>query len=208
MNQTSKFVDLAFPLTGSSVPLDHGYPLFGALSRHLPWLRDKKDWAVHPIAGRRDGPGVLALTPASHVKLRQPVEDVAAALVLMGCSLEVDGHRVSLGAPRVWPLVPAASLRSRFVTIKGFEEEETFRDAVRRQIASVPELEQDPERIDLAIGPRRVAQIKGAKIVGFAVVLGGLDANASIALQRIGLGGRRHMGAGVLVPPPRRIVND
>jgi len=197
-------VDLAFPAPTGSLPLDHGYPLFGAISRAVPRAHDASQWGIHPVRGRRAGPGELLLDNSSLVKLRIPVSAIADFLPLAGKTLEVGARTLRLGVPRIYPLVPSTVLRARFVTVRGFfEEVGAFEAALRRQLASI-ELEQDPERIGVAIGDRRVMRIKDKTIVGFTVMLEGLDTSASLAVQVSGLGGRRHMGAGMFVPPGRR----
>jgi CRISPR-associated protein Cas6 len=138
------------------------------------------------------------------VKVRAPVDDVGALLPLAGKALDLAGHKIRLGVPRVLPLIPAASLKARVVTIKGFTEDDTLSDALRRKLAILPDLGQDPERVEIAVGKRRVMRVGSQTIVGFAVALGGLEAQASIVIQAYGLGGRRHMGAGVFVPGGRR----
>ncbi len=199
------YVDLAFPARGRLVPLDHGYSLFSSLSRALPELHAQRDWGVHPILGQRTEAGVLALTPKSHVKLRVPNSVIATVLPLTDQTIEVGGQRIRLEPPRIFPLIPSVSLRARFVTIKGACEPEPFLHSLRRQLANIPDLGQDPERIEVAVGPRRVMRIKDKVVVGFAVALGHLEASASLATQSAGLGGRRRMGAGLFVPPPRRV---
>lgn len=201
---TGHFIDLAFPARGGIVPLDHGYALFGALCRVLPSLHEEATWGVHPIRGTRMGPGELALDSSSRVKLRMPAVDIARALALAGAGIELGGASIVLGAPQVFVLEPHTVLRSRFVTIKGFMgTPEEFAAAARRQLAKI-DLRQDPERIDVTIGPRRIVRISEKTIVGFAAMLEGLDPDASLAVQIAGLGGRRHMGCGVFVPPGRR----
>lgn len=208
MNLLTNIVDLAFPLVGASVPLDHGYALFAALSRLMPELRTKDNWGVHPIRGRRLEPGVLGLTASrrerSTLKLRVPADEIGRALTFAGSSLELDGHRIVLGAPTVHALEPSPSLRARFVTVKSFEEPSAFADALRRQMAKIPDLGEDSQRLSLEILDRRVLRVRGTNIPGFRVAVSNLTPPASIALQVHGLGGRRHMGAGIFVPLPRR----
>jgi len=48
------YVDLAFRLTGSKVPVDHGYALYSAISRLLPEIHGAKNIGVHPIWGARE----------------------------------------------------------------------------------------------------------------------------------------------------------
>jgi CRISPR-associated protein Cas6 len=195
------FVDVLFPLKGKSLPLDHGYALFGALSRLLPDLRTRRTWGIHPVFGSRSGPGTLELNERSSLKVRLPAVDIPAVLPLLGAELDVDGHRVVLGPPRIMPLVTAAALHARLVTIKGFHEEPAaFEAALRRQIAALEGLGQPPASVEVAVGSRRVMRAGDHTIVGFAVGLDGLHADASLAIQQKGLGGRRHMGAGLFVP--------
>lgn len=187
------------------MPLDHGYALFSALARALPVAHKASGWGIHPIRGRRGAAegDSLVLDTSSYVKLRMPVGEIGAVLPLAGAAIKIGDARVSLGVPRVHPLVSSSVLRSRLVTIRGFlEEEQAFLGAVRRQLAAIP-LGQDPERIVVRIGRRRVTRIRGKAIVGFALQLEELDPDASLAVQATGVGGRRHMGAGVFVPPGR-----
>lgn len=202
--ESDPVVDVAFPATGGPLPLDHGYVLFGAIARAIPRAHTARNWGVHPVRGRRAGPGELFLDDSSLVKVRMPASDIAGVLPLAGREVEIGGASVRLGVPRIYALVPSPVLRARFVTVRGFFEEPTaFEGALRRQLALL-ELGQDPERVVVVIGERRVMRIKDKTIVGFAVLLEGLEPDASLAVQVGGLGGRRHMGAGMFVPPGRR----
>lgn len=201
-------VDLAFPLLGKTLPLDHGYALFSALCRLDPKLHERPSWGIHPVLGLRAAPHVLALTDRSFLKLRLPAFEIKDALGLAGKTLELDGHRVRLGVPRVFPLEAKGRLRARFVTLKGFFEEPEFLQAARRHIADVVGTVMDPERVEVRLcsrangrgDARRVMRVAGRTIVGFPVEVGGLSEEGSIALQVAGIGGRRHMGAGLFVP--------
>ena len=196
-------VDLAFPVRGAPLPLDHGFALFSALCRVLPALHEQPTWGVHPVLGQRRDRG-LHLLPASRIKLRLPLAEIAVVMPLAQATLDVAGATVSLGFPQVFPLTPAASIRARFVTISGFQDAEPLTLALERQLAELPGLAQAPGTLDITLGRRRICEIHGKRIVGFAVGLTGLHAEASLAVQRHGLGGRRHMGAGIFVPPGRR----
>ncbi|MCG8419801.1 MAG: type I-MYXAN CRISPR-associated protein Cas6/Cmx6 [Proteobacteria bacterium] len=197
-------VDAAFSLRGQTIPMDHGYALFAALSRHLPELHRHEDWLVHPVLGQGHRDGILTLFDRSRVRLRLPSQELGQLLPLVQKTLDIAGHACTLGFPKIYPLRPAPYLQSRLVIIKGCTDSPAqFADAVRRQIARLPGLGQDPERIELQIGPRRILRIKRVTIAGYPVALSGLEADASIAVQSAGLGGRHHMGAGVFVPPRR-----
>lgn len=202
---TQKYVDAAFPARGKAIPVDHGYALFSALSRHLPHLHQRRTWAVHPVFGDYQGRGILTLNRRSMVKLRLPADDLAQILGLGGSSLTVREHAVHLGFPRIYPLETRPHLESRLVAIKGFgDTPDDFARAVARQLTHLDDLGQSAESIDIQVGPRRVLRIKQTPIAGHALALSGLSAQASLTLQCRGLGGRRHMGAGVFVPPGRK----
>lgn len=196
MSTESTFVDVAFPLSGKSLPLDHGYQLFGAVSRLIPRLHQEASWGLHPVHGRRLGPGELQLLKSSLLTIRAPVTEIGTLLPLSGQTLDVAGHSTTVGIPRVYPLRPESSLRSRFVTIKSFVEPDSFVGAVRRQLDALG----ISAAAKIEAGPRRVLRVSNHTIVGFPVDVGGLTGDESTRLQASGVGGRRHMGAGVFLP--------
>lgn len=198
-------IDLAFVVVGRTIPLDHGYALFGALSRVVPALHGDRTIGVHPIRGHQTAPGVLSLTEASRLRLRLPSEQVASYLAIAGTELDLDGHRFRVGIPRAESLVPAARLASRLVTFRNAVDAGRFEDDVRREldtlgIAGEPTLVPSPRAGFEGQPIRRVLQIKGKRVIGYALRVNGLTADESLTLQEAGLGGRRRMGCGVFVP--------
>lgn len=200
---TSK-VDLAFPLRGSQVVRDHGYPLFSALCSVVPQIHGAKWLGVHPIAGTPLGDGWLGIRRGAHLLLRAPAERIPTLLPLAGRSLDVGGMRITLGAPRIQALVPATSLDARIVVLKltgapreadgtldvrGFERR--YVDELARQLAAID------VKGDVELGGRQRIRVAGRRIVGFSVRVRGLTAEGSIRLQEEGLGGKRGMGCGV-----------
>ena len=188
------YVDLAFRLNGSTVPVDHGYALYAALSRILSEIHEAKDVGVHPIRGIYSGNGELQLSDFSRLVLRLPDEEIRSYLKLAGKRLEVDEHTLNVGVPEVRMLLPVASLRARLVTIKGFLNEEEFLEAAKRQ------LEQVDVNGQVSLGARRTFRIKDKQVIGFEMGVTQLTAEESLKLQEQGLGGRRKVGCGVFVP--------
>ncbi len=189
-------LDLEFPVfSTSAISVDHGYHLYAGLSRALDSVHSENGIAVHPIRGRQIGDRMLQIMPWSTVKIRTPQERIGHLVRLAGKSITIGDRHVRLGVPKVQALEAATALRSRLVTIKGFQDAETFAEAVRRQLDAL-ELS---ERVLLTIGKRRTIRIRDKEVVGFEVLLEGLTANESITIQESGLGGRRHMGCGVFV---------
>lgn len=188
--------DVAFPVAGGPVPLDHGYTLFAALSRALgddlhgaPWL------AVHPLAGLPLPNGALALRPGTPaLRLRVDADHIGRCASLAGGTLHLAGADLLVGTSRVFTLRPARALAARLVTIKGFLEAEPFREALRRKLDALS------VRARVEIGRRRTVRVGGDVVVGFQVTLHDLDGPGSLLVQYDGLGGRQRMGCGVFTP--------
>jgi len=192
------YVELQFSFTGNTLPSDHGYGLYGAISRTVPEAHSA-DWlAIETIPGAARGDGVTQLDPQSKLKIRIPQDRVLLMLKLAGKRLEVDGHAIRLGAPQIYLLKPTTTLYARIVTIKGFTEPEPFLDAVCRQLDELGvKGEPIPEE-------RRVVKVGNHTIVGFGMTIHELSDQGSLVLQERGVGGRRRMGCGFFNPISRR----
>lgn len=188
-------VDVGFRVAGPPVPIDHGYPLFGALAPFLGDLHGA-DWlAVHPLAGRPLSGKLLGL--ARHraaLRLRVTTPEIPRALQLAGKSLDLDGRPLLVGTSSVWVLEPAPTLVARMVTIKGFMEEGPFAEAVRRQLEALG------VKAEVDVGRRRIVTVAGDHVIGFQTRLRGLSPDDSLRVEYAGLGGRHHMGCGIFVP--------
>ena len=197
------FIDLAMRVQSNDpLPADHGYLLYSAVSNLLPEMHRENGIAIHPIAGLQIGNRQLKLTDRSRLTIRVPDGQIAPLLKLAGQSLRIGGSAVRVGIPEVRSLIPATALRSRLVIINvahhhgGDITPEVFADSARKQLDA---LEISPETI-LTPGRKRTLCVKQREIVGYEVLLEHLTAEESIRIQESGLGGKRHMGAGVFLP--------
>lgn len=198
-------VDLSFKVRGGTIPLDHGYQLFSAVSRVLPHIHNLPKVGIHPIKGVRIEPRVLNLNDSSKLTLRIDSETIGDYLALAGSEIDLNRHLVSIGVPSIFPLTPSANLAARMVTLKGMTTSDVFLESVKRAMSEL-HVQGNPEFVnhisdDLTPNPvRRVLRIQGRTIVGFALRITGLSAEESLRLQENGLGGRRHMGCGIFIP--------
>jgi len=186
-------VDLLFPAQGGPVPLDHGYLLFSALSARIPELHERRDIGVFNLRGARAGKDTLALDRGT-LRLRCSTEALHLFLPLTGGTLELAGRPVRLGIPTVRALTLPASLSARMVTFKHAMDEASFHAATLKFLAELG-CKGQPH-----VGRRRVINISGKKVVGFALEVSELPPADSLELQEQGLGGRRHMGCGLFLP--------
>jgi len=220
-NQCMNVIDIAFRIHGGTIPVDHGYLVYSALSRILPQLHAPGSesgsasgrLAIHPINGRLAGSRQLKLIPESRLTFRASADSVGALLSLVGKSLDIGGSNLDVHTPELIPLRPAARLYSRLVVIKGYLEPEPFLAAVSKQMelaaiaaeAGLPLRHRTLSREgriqrQQPTPLRRTIQIRDKQVVGYAVAVSGLSADSSLLLQEVGLGGRRHFGCGVFVP--------
>jgi CRISPR-associated protein Cas6 len=199
-----QIVELSYPILGSSLPADNGYPLYSAVSRHLGGhLPDGISLAS--VGGLVASSGRILVSRRSQLRLRTPCETIGLLLGLAGARLNVGGHEILLGVPRVLPLDYSSTLKSRLVAIKGYTVPEIFLEAAERQLrricssgkVSIPTLSQGRRA---GLPQRRVLQIKDRTIVGFGVLVQDLEPEDCTSLLVYGLGGRRHMGCGIFVP--------
>lgn len=205
-------VDVMFPLTAAEVPLDHGYALYGALSRVVPELHGASWLGIHPLGGRPIGEGRLTTNGRAGLRLRLPVERIPAVLPLTGKTLDIAGAKLKAGAPSVHSLVSAASLDARLVVVKltnvpRHDHPELHRPSLDRSAVAARVFD-DLERQLTKIGAHGSISLRGhgrmtvagRTVVGFSVRVSELDADSSLALLTHGLGGKRRMGCGIFRP--------
>ena len=213
MNPT---LDILFRVTGTEVRTDHGYALYGALSRILEteedrWMHGNPHIGLHTLRGARLGNGRQLVGPNARLGLRLPSDLLPRSLKLAGKGLDLDGCKLRVGVSETRTLLPAATLHCRVATTRNGQDPARFDAEIARQVAAlgvrgkvfrVPEGSPGNDGRDPS---RRIVRVKGKRIVGYAVLAAELTAEESILLQERGLGGRRRMGCGIFVPfQPRK----
>jgi CRISPR-associated endonuclease/helicase Cas3 len=198
-------VDLLFPVLGTTLPIDHNYLLYGALSKLVPRFHDPNgNLRFTAINGQRGAPGQLGLFDKSRLRCRLNHDAIADVLPLAGKSLQVGDHRIRLGVPQVAALIPATTLIARIVTFKNADTPEHFLEH-SRQLLKEMNINGEPGIPLIQAGPRQgeprrmIVRIKGKRVIGYALRVEGLTAEESIKLQEEGLGGRARMGCGFFV---------
>lgn len=198
------YVELSFRVMGQTLPADHGYGLYSAIAHLCPGVHEQEGLSILTIPGKPDHQGKIALTRQSRLKIRLPSDSIMLVLPLAGQKLIIGAYEIQLFIPQIAELQPIDKLRSRLVTIKGFQEPEVFLEAAKRQLdalnvqghLSIPlNLDGEPSR--------KTIKIKSYSVVGFALEITNLKDEDSIKLQTLGLGGKHRMGCGIFTPFPR-----
>lgn len=186
-------IELRFTVQGQSVPVDHGFALYGAISKICPLIHTSSDVMVLPIRGRYTKDGLLTLHRNSRLTIRLPSEKIPQFLDLAGKSLSIDGHCLMVGVPSVTPLKPRSVLYSHLVTTKNGNDVARFKTAIHDKMSSLG------IQGKVTIGRRKTFRVHDKQIVGYGLLVSELTAQESIVLQEKGIGGRRKMGCGIFV---------
>ena len=187
-------VDVAFEFSAGSLPPGFEWPLYRALVRAAPWLETTRSAAVHPLRATATEDGGLLLARRTRLVLRLPRERLCAASVFEGALLDLGaGVRATLGSGRLHVLEPAPTVYSPRVAT-GDADEGAFAGAVSRELAALG------IRRPIVCGRRSRVTLPDGDTTAFGVAVHGLGDEASLVLQRAGLGLGRAIGCGVFVP--------
>jgi CRISPR-associated protein Cas6 len=199
-------IEARFPITGDTLPTDHAYLLYSALSHGVPEFHaNEGGMRFSPINGESHKQGLIRVFSKSRLRVRFDADRIATVLPLAGQKLKVGEHAIRLGAPTVVSLEAASILTAPFVTFKNSDTPERFMEVAREKlnalnVAAEPGIPLAEKGARAGEPRRRIVHIKGMKIVGYPLVVQGLTADESIRLQEQGLGGRTRIGCGFFVP--------
>jgi len=209
LTEDSPYIDLVFPLTGQTLPLDNGYIVYSALSRICPAIHQLENISIHPIAGIPEPSKQLRLTQRSNLQIRLPVDLIPCIYEsLAGQTFSIGQNQFQLGIPEYNPLHPFPDLYSRLVIIKRFQEPQRFLEAAKRQlerlgiqgtIALTTRTNGQPQCRQLTLENKT----GNFAVRGFGIQVTDLSTEDSITLQKYGMGGKKKMMCGVFVPSRR-----
>ena len=197
----SPYIELAFPIIGKNLPIDHGYELYSALAHKRSQIHDWQDTSIRTISGKLDRSqrNEIQLTDHSKLLIRLPADKVPFIYSFSGKSFTIGKHKIRLGIPEMDFLQPKSKLRSHIVVIRNYQEPDPFLKSARRQLEEL-NIQADIKLITKQDGTPKRKTIKVKQtLVGFGVEVTNLTDEDSIILQEKGLGGKQKMGCGVFV---------
>ena len=191
VEEAQEMIDMVFDLNGSFVPEDYPFTLRLEIARNLPWLKDEESVGILPLRGSISGENTL-LSKRTKLILRVPVERADQTGVLSGQQLNVGKSVLVVGKGKERPLQPAVTLHSYLV------------ESDLDEIEFVADMKQKLQLMNISCNLicDRFRNIKGAdqSLRGFGLVLHDLKPQASIEIQRSGLGAARQLGCGIFIP--------
>ncbi len=193
---TPQRVDLQFDLAGATIPADSAQPLLDALRPLLPWLAEDAGTGIHHLKGAESNSGDASLHINRRTKLflRVPRTRIEAAQALVGRTLDLAGHALTVGPFKARPFSPFTSLYAHFVDT-GSDTEEQFVQDIMRELVERFEL-----RCGFICGRRQTLQSAGGPLTGHSLMLHDLPAHKSLQLQDTGMGRNRLLGCGIFIP--------
>ena len=199
---TKSYWEIRYPLVGKSLPADHGHRLYGAMSRIVPEVHESNSWRMATVGGTLTGRGEIMLTEYSRLRIRAGWEQIPLFLRLVQKLLKVGKHSLVLEPPEIHPICPSKILKARLVVIKGFKEPEPFIGAVKYHLQKlgIENCEAYVPTNASGESDRKIIKVHQHKVVGFGVVVTGLNVLNSISLQVNGCGGKGKMGCGFFSP--------
>jgi len=189
----AQVVDVAFELSGERLPRSYRAALWQALVDRLSWLVQEPGVGVHPIRTPLTEQPELLVPRRARLTLRVPTGRVESVRALTGASLVIEGHPLRLGPAHVRPIEAFATIKAAFVVSDAPDEAGLHEDVARMLAACGMPLR-------FICGRRLSLPAGDAVLTGSSVVLHDLRAAQSVAMQRLGLGGLRHLGCGLFVP--------
>jgi CRISPR-associated protein Cas6 len=193
----SKLVDLAFALQGRSLPRHHRQALAQAVLQRLPWLADEPQAGLHRLNLPAGGTEAL-LSNRSRLVLRLPRKRVEQAQALAGAELPLGPHRLRVQGPgQVRELLPYGTLYAHLVAAE--------REA---ELDFLADVDQALQRLGIAgrrmCGRQQLMTEAQAEaqptLVGYSLMLDGLQPAHAQQLMEHGLGPYRLWGCGLFVP--------
>ena len=214
------FVELSFGVIAKTLPADHGYRLYSAISKQYPQLHDLAGLAFNTIPGKPNYKGEIELTENSRFLVRCPSDAIMTVLPIAGAKVGLGKYNLRLRTPEIRQLRAVSDLKARLVTIKHpsgrFDNitPDWFLDACDRQLKAlginasvgIPMNDKDePTRKAMKIKRKENDRLKGKhrrtdSVIGYSVIVADLLPEDSILLQSKGIGGKRKMGCGYFVP--------
>ncbi len=196
-------VDIVYRIDCKAVPIDHAQALSDALHEALPWIADEDRVAIHSIhiaeAGngwvRSEDDGLLQLSRRTRFQLRVPAHRIDDALALEGATLDIAGHPLTIGAGNVKKLSKLTTIFSRYMAADDVDDEGRYMEHVYTLLT-----EKGIKPKKMMAGRKHVIQTANGPLPSRMLMLAELDLDASLKLQKEGLGPGRKLGCGIFIP--------
>lgn len=198
--------DYLFRVHGDCIRAGYAYPMLAALKLNDPELAQDPRVFLGPLEGVRPfGRGYLGIREDTFWRARGPSELKDRFHRLCGRKLLIGDHVIRLGCLRIEKPRPATEVFAEFISIKSMHFQKGDRHPTHREflgwVTDKLRRKFGIEQGKVEVGRRRLLSIgKHPATTGYALGVYGVPPAAGLAIQRDGLGGRRHMGGTMFLP--------
>lgn len=188
---TREIIDIVFDLDAAQVPQDYPFELWSEIVQSLVWLKEEKNVGILSLRGSVSGDNLL-LSKRTKLILRIPSDRAGQAARLTGQKLKIGSNILLVGAGKGRALHTATTVHSTLVESSLGEVE--FLADMKNKLQAL--------NITCNLICDKYRKISSGKqtITGYGLVLHDLKPQASLLIQRTGLGGARQYGCGIFVP--------
>ena len=188
---TREIIDIVFDLDAAQVPRDYPFELWSEIVQSLVWLKEEKNVGILSLRGSVSGDNLL-LSKRTKLILRIPSDRAGQAARLTGQKLKIGSNILLVGAGKGRALHTATTVHSTLVESSLGEVE--FLADMKNKLQAL--------NITCNLICDKYRKISSGKqtITGYGLVLHDLKPQASLLIQRTGLGGARQYGCGIFVP--------
>jgi CRISPR-associated protein Cas6 len=189
-------IDLQFDLVGTTIPAENAQLLADALLGLLPWLGEDSGSGIQHLKGAETNKGDASLNINRRTKLfiRAPKARVNDMQQIVGKSLYLAGHALTLGSFKTREFSPFANIYAHFVDTGGSTEEQFVAD-VMRELDGRFHL-----RCGFICGRQQSLQSASGTLHGYSLMLHDVPPHKSLQLQDEGIGRNRLLGCGIFIP--------
>lgn len=197
-------VDVAYTVRCKSLPVEHAYALWQAVSDVLPWIADEEGAGVHPVHVADSGNGwmrpeqpddLLYLSRRTRLVVRVPKHRVEDAQRLHGRTLDVAGHAMQVEGSTLRPLSTHSAIFARYVVSDGMLDENAF---LAQALSRLQAMGIRPKK--MLCGIEKTIATPETRLTTRSLMLAELTVEESVQLQQKGLGPMRHLGCGLFIP--------
>lgn len=201
--QSEHAVDISFKLTCRCLHVDHTIGLHKAVADALPWFKDEPLAGLHLIyvAGSQNGwmrpeepDELLYLAKRTRLTLRIPTHRIDDAQKLIGQTLNVSDHDMTIGESLEKPVVANDILLSRHVIADDYNDENIFLKMVAKELDQL-----GVKFRKLLPGKQLNLRSPNGIIRSRSLMVADIEAEDSLTLQEQGLGHGRQFGCGIFI---------
>ncbi len=202
ISTSDKAVDLHFKIDCKQIPTCHAWELSQALYQALPWIKDEDEVGIHQVHGATSGNGwerppdgeLIHLSRRTRMHLRIPALRIDDAKELVGKTLDVAGHSLTVGSMAIKKIDPFSTIFARYIVVTPGMSEDDF---LRWVVAEFQARDIQARKLLCGIGHQILAN--GEQIETRSLMVADLDVASSVALQEVGIGPHRHLGCGIFI---------